>query len=98
MLSFDDAWSFETTKINHSSVTAPSSPVFLGDDIAPSFETPPKKNQGATAPSAHIFKGSDSLKSQHKNRTHRPGQKLPPPRKQYLFFQMSGKTAHTAQC
>ena len=59
---------------------------------------PLQKNHGVTAPSAHIFLGSDSLKCQHKKRTHRPVQKLPPPGKEYLCFIMGGKTSHAAQC
>ena len=57
----------------------------------------PKKNS-VNAPSAQIFLGSDSLKCQHKNRSHRQGQKLPPPGKQYLCLKMYGETAHDAQC
>ena len=66
----------------------------------------PKTHCSYTAPSYHIFTvptenilfGSDSLKCQHKNITHRPGQKLTPPVKQYLCFQMGGETAHYEQC
>ena len=38
-----------------------------------------KKNLSVTEPSSHILFRSDSLQFQQKNRTHRPGQKLPPP-------------------
>ena len=58
----------------------------------------PKNNHGVTVTSDQVLLGSDSLKCQHKNRTNRPGQKLPPPGKNYLCFQMGGETAHAAQC
>ena len=58
----------------------------------------PIKYHSVTAPSAHILLGYDSLKCQHRDRTHRSGQKLPPPRKEYLCFQMDGKPAHAAKC
>ena len=75
-----------------------NSPYFLGDDSAPSFEPHPKKNHGVTAPSAHILLRYYLLKCQRKNRTHRPGQKLPPPGKKYLCSKMGGETSHAAQC
>ena len=62
------------------------------------LKIPPRNNRSVTEPSAHILPGSDSLKCQHKNKTHRPGQKLHPPVKEYLCFQMGGKTAHAAHC
>ena len=80
-MGFDDARLFETPIINNHNVAAPSTLIFLADDSALSFENPPKNNHGVTAQSAHILLGSDSLKYQHKNRTHRPGHKLPLPRK-----------------
>ena len=97
-MGYDDAQLFETPRINNHSATAPSPLIFLGGESAHSFESPPKNNHGVTAPSACIFLGSDSLKCQHKNRTHRSGQKLSPPGKEYIFFQMGGKTSHSAQC
>ena len=59
---------------------------------------PQKNNHGVTAQSAQILLGSDLLKFQQKNRNHRQGQKLTPPLKEYLCFQMGGKTAHATQC
>ena len=80
LLGFYDAWSFDTPIINNHSVTAPSALLFLDDEISQYFETP-KTNHSVTAPSSQILSGYGSLKCQHKNRTHRPGQKLPPPGK-----------------
>ena len=57
-----------------------------------------KQNHNVNASSAQILSGSDSLQCQKINITHRPVQKLPPPIKQYLYFQMDGKTAHIEQC
>ena len=65
---------------------------------AQSFETPRENNHSVTEPSAQVFLGSDSLRCQHNKITYRQGQKLPPPRKYYLCFQMDGKSAHVAQC
>ena len=77
LLGFYYARSFETPRINNHGVTEPSARIILGDDSAKSFENTPRNNHIVTAPSSHIS-GSDSLKCQHKNITHRPGQKLPP--------------------
>ena len=46
------------------------------------------KNHNVTVPSTYILLGYDALQCQHRNRTHRSGQKLPPPGKGYLCFQM----------
>ena len=67
--------------INNHRVTATIPLTVLGGDSAQSFETPTKKIYGVSAPSAQILLGSDSLKCQHNNRNHRPGQKPPPPGK-----------------
>ena len=80
LLGFYYARLFETPRINNHGVTEPSARIILFDESAKSFETPPKNNHIVTAPSVHIT-GSDSLKCQHKNITHRPGQKLPSPGK-----------------
>ena len=98
LLGFGDARSSETPIINNQGVISPSSMILLGDYSAQYFETPQKFNHVVTAPSDQILLGSDPLKCQHKNRTHRQGQKIPPPRKDYLCFQMVGKPAHSAQC
>ena len=58
----------------------------------------PKENHSFTAPSDQILLALDSLQFHHKKITHTPGQKLPPPRKEYLYFQMDGKAAQDAQC
>ena len=84
--------------INNHSVTEPKPLIFLEYDIAQSFENPPETKHSVTEPGAQILLVSDSLTCQHKNRIHRPCQKLPPPVKEYLFFQMGGKLAHYAQC
>ena len=97
MLDFYDAWSFETTRVNNHSVTVPSALTFWVVKLYSSLKLP-KTNYVATEPSAQILLGSDSLKCQHKNRTHRLGQKLPPPGKYYLCFQLGGEIAHAAQC
>ena len=73
----DDTHYSETTRINNQSVTAPSVHIMLGDDDAQLFKTP-IKNHSVNAPSAQNFWGSGLLKFQHKNITHRSGQKLPP--------------------
>ena len=92
MLGFDDARSFETHIINNHSFTAPGPLVFFGSDSTQPFEPPPKKtNHGVTAPFAQILLGYYSLKYQHKNRTHRPVQKLPPPGKEYIYLKWMGK-------
>ena len=70
----------------------------LVDDSAHSFENPKKQNHSVTVPIYRILLGSDSLKFQHKTRTHRSGQKLPPLVKEYIFFQMDGGNAHDSQC
>ena len=80
LLGYDDDQSFETPRINNHSVTSPSANILLGDDDDQSFEIP-QNNHSVTVPSAHILLVSDSLQFQHNNRTHRPGQKLPPPGK-----------------
>ena len=91
LLVFDYARSFKTPIIKNHSVTSKSTLVVLGGDSAHSFGTPSPKNHGITSLSAQILLGSDSLRFQHNNRTHSPGQKLPPPGKYYLCFQMGGK-------
>ena len=58
----------------------------------------PKNSHSVTSPSSHILLGYDSLQCQHNNIAHIPGQKLLPPGKEYLCFQMDGKSAHAAQC
>ena len=69
----------------------------MGGDDTQYFETPTPKNNSVTVPSAHILLGYDSLKCQDRNRTHRSGQKLFPPGKWYICFQIYGETAHDAQ-
>ena len=91
MLGFYDARSFETHIINNHNVTALISLIVLGNDSAQSFDTLPKTNHRVTAKSAQIVSGFDSLKFQHKNRTYRPGQKIPPHVKWYIFFKCIGK-------
>ena len=100
LLDLYDDWSFETLKIKiivslHKApwlfwvmtVHIPLNP------FPPTPPTsPPKKN---TVP---ILSVSYSLKCQHKNRTHCPGQKLPQPVKEDLCIQMDGKTSHDVQC
>ena len=97
MLVFYDAQSFETPRIKIT-VSLHQVPYFFWVVTLHSPLKPPPKNHGVTATSAQVLLGSDSLKCQHNNRTHRPGQKLPPPGKYYIYFQMGGKTAHAAQC
>ena len=55
LLGFDDAWLFETPRINIYIVTVPITLIFLSDDSAQSFEPPPKNNHGVTAQSSHIL-------------------------------------------
>ena len=78
----DDAWLFETTRKKDYSVTElgpqDSWVMMVHSTLNP---PPPKKNHSVTAISAHILLGSNSLQFQHKNRTNRPSQKLPPPGK-----------------
>ena len=69
----------------------------LCDDDSQTFETPPK-NHSVTTSSAQVLLGTDSLQYKHNNITHSPGQKLPPPGKYYLCFQIGGKIAHAVQC
>ena len=45
MLGYDDAQSFETTRINNHSVTEKSAQVLLGDNDAHSFEIPPPQKK-----------------------------------------------------
>ena len=54
LLVFDDAWLFETPKINNQIVISQITLIVLGDENAHSFEITPKENHGVTAPSAHI--------------------------------------------
>ena len=96
LLVFLNTWSFETPRINNHRITAPSALFFRVIKVHSPLKLP-KNNHGVTAPSAHILSGYDSLKCQHNNRTHRPGQKLPPPGKWYLLFQIDGKTVHSTQ-
>ena len=42
--------------------------------------------------------GYKSLKYQYNNPTHMSGQKLPPPGKWYLCFQIDGESARSEQC
>ena len=58
----------------------------------------PQKNHSVTAPSAQVLLGSESLQYQENNTTRRPGQKLPPPGKEYLSFQIEGGSTHAEQC
>ena len=90
LLGFYDAWSFETPRINNHSVNSPSPLIVLVFGSAQSFETTPKETVSLHQVPIFLL-GSDSLKCQHKNRSHIPGQKVPPSRKEYIFFQMGGK-------
>ena len=38
------------------------------------------------------------MQCKHNNTTYRPGRKLPPPRKEYICFQIDGKTAQLSRC
>ena len=55
-----------------------------------------QKTHNVPLPIAHILLGSESLQYQDNKTTHRPGQKLIPPRKEYLIFQIYGESAHSA--
>ena len=77
LLGYDDTKLFETTRIKNHSVIAPSVP---------------QKSQSVPAPSAQIYSGYDLLQCQHKNITHIPVEKLHLPEKEYICFQMYGKT------
>ena len=83
--------------LKNCSVTAPSALIVWVMTVHSPFKLT-QNNHGVIAPSAQILLGFDSLKCQHKSRTHRPGQKLPPPGKEYLYFKMVGKTAHDSEC
>ena len=64
----------------------------------PSRLKSPDKNHSVTAPSEQVFLGYDSMQYKHNNKTHRPGQKLPPYRKEYIWFQMYSKNFQASQC
>ena len=72
-------------------------PDFIGWWLLAVLWNPPSKKTLSHCKNAHIFLWSDSMQCQHRNRTHRSGQKLPPPRKWYLCFQMNGETAHSVK-
>ena len=65
-------------------------------DDSQSFETPREKNHGAIFPSIQVMLEYDLLKCQKNNTTHRTGQKIPPYGKEYLCFQIDGKTVRAA--
>ena len=94
----DGAQSFETLRRKQSQCHYTKFPGFVGLLQCPVVWNSQKNNHIVTAPSAQILLGYDSLKYQHKNIFHRPVQKLPPPVKWYLCFQMDGEISHAAQC
>ena len=69
-------------------------PIFCWVVMMHSPLKPPKENCGVTSPSAHILLVYDSLKCQHSNRTHRSGQKLPPPGNSIFVFKWMGNLPH----
>ena len=61
------------------------------------FETTRENNHSITATSDQVLLGSQSLKFQE-NKTHRPDQRLPTPRKEYLCLQIDCKSACESEC
>ena len=55
-------------------------------------------NHSDTVPSVQVLLGYDSLKYKQNDATNIPGHKIPPPGKEYLFFQVDRKTARAAHC
>ena len=64
----------------------------------PGFWNYQEKNHSDTAPNAQVLLGYDSLKYKQNYTTNSPGQKIPPPWKEYIFFQIDGKNARAEYC
>ena len=97
MLVDDDSQSFETPRLNIQSVTVARAHILLCDDDAHLFETTQKIIVSLHQVTIFCW-NLIHCNFKKKEIPYRPGQKLPPPVKEYIFFQMDKKTVHAAQC